>query len=95
MVLVKVCSAEPELTRLHKAQLEQMYNTWMNTSVFSLACQYLQQKAFEFSLLTVCALKHPGEEGYQYSIGRYSLGITTYTQPCDAGTCLSTAYPTN
>ncbi|VDM64482.1 unnamed protein product [Angiostrongylus costaricensis] len=195
--LIKVCSDEPEMTGFRKAQLQQVFNTWTNTSVFNLAFNYLQQKgyehahnidalkeflwnlwfgtysrcdgplgssgwehvfigewkdrivdgqhnwqryyllqksnliqyygyyshvanltgtfkykwdsemkrkggfligtspAFDFSLLTVCALVHPGENGCHYSIDGHPLDITSYTQPCGAGTCLSTAYPTN
>ncbi|KAK5968711.1 G protein-coupled receptor [Trichostrongylus colubriformis] len=51
--------------------------------------------AFDFSLLTVCALIHPGNDGCKYSIDGHPLGVTSYTQECAAGTCLSTAYPVN
>ncbi|PIO69799.1 hypothetical protein TELCIR_08368 [Teladorsagia circumcincta] len=51
--------------------------------------------AFDFSLLTVCALIHPGNNGCKYSIDGHPLGVTSYTQECAAGTCLSTAYPTD
>ncbi|KAK6031261.1 endoribonuclease XendoU [Ostertagia ostertagi] len=51
--------------------------------------------AFDFSLLTVCALIHPGSNGCKYSIDGHPLGVTSYTQECAAGTCLSTAYPTD
>ncbi|VDO46953.1 unnamed protein product [Haemonchus placei] len=50
---------------------------------------------FDFSLLTVCALIHPGSNACKYSIDGHPLAVTSYTQDCSAGTCLSTAYPTN
>ncbi|CAJ0610023.1 unnamed protein product [Cylicocyclus nassatus] len=51
--------------------------------------------AFDFSLFTVCALLHPGANTCRYSINNVPLAVTSYTQSCNAGTCLSTAYPTN
>lgn len=51
--------------------------------------------AFDFSLLTVCALVHPGANTCKFNLDGYPLAVTSYTQKCDAGTCLSTAYPTD
>uniref|UniRef100_A0A183GE42 Endoribonuclease n=1 Tax=Heligmosomoides polygyrus TaxID=6339 RepID=A0A183GE42_HELPZ len=50
---------------------------------------------FDFSLLTVCALIHPGSNTCKFSIDGHPLAVTSYTQTCAAGLCLSTAYPTN
>ncbi|EYB93068.1 hypothetical protein Y032_0186g1062 [Ancylostoma ceylanicum] len=49
--------------------------------------------AFDFSLFTVCSLMYSGNEGCRYSIDGHPLAVTSYTQSCDAGTCLSTSYP--
>lgn len=43
----EVCSDEPEMTGFRKAQLQQVFNTWTNTSVFNLAFNYLHQKGYE------------------------------------------------
>ncbi|CAJ0610026.1 unnamed protein product [Cylicocyclus nassatus] len=49
--------------------------------------------AFDFSLFTVCSLMYSGNEACKYSIDGHPLAVTSYTQSCDAGTCLSTSYP--
>ncbi|KAK6061324.1 hypothetical protein COOONC_01017 [Cooperia oncophora] len=49
--------------------------------------------AFDFSLFSVCALLHNGDHGCKYSIDGHPLGVTSFKQPCSAGTCLATAYP--
>uniref|UniRef100_A0A9J2PHF4 Endoribonuclease n=1 Tax=Ascaris lumbricoides TaxID=6252 RepID=A0A9J2PHF4_ASCLU len=51
--------------------------------------------AFDFSLFTVCALTEPGSNRCRFKIDDYSLSVTTYTQTCDGGICLATAYPVN
>uniref|UniRef100_A0A1I7XEX3 Endoribonuclease n=1 Tax=Heterorhabditis bacteriophora TaxID=37862 RepID=A0A1I7XEX3_HETBA len=51
--------------------------------------------AFDFSLLTVCVLVHPGNNACRFRLDNYSLAVTSYKQHCSSGTCLSTAYPTN
>ncbi|WKY15599.1 hypothetical protein Q1695_000798 [Nippostrongylus brasiliensis] len=50
---------------------------------------------FDYALLSVCAMTHPGEAGCKFSIDGHPLSVTSYTQSCAAGTCLSTAYPEN
>ncbi|PAV77150.1 hypothetical protein WR25_17362 isoform B [Diploscapter pachys] len=51
--------------------------------------------AFDFSILTVCALEHSGANACQFNLDNYPIYITSYTQKCDAGTCISTAYPSD
>ncbi|KAK0406003.1 hypothetical protein QR680_018309 [Steinernema hermaphroditum] len=51
--------------------------------------------AFDFSLFTACVYTHPGKNGCHFQIEGYNLGVTSYKQSCDDGTCLSTSYPTN
>ncbi|CAD6190499.1 unnamed protein product [Caenorhabditis auriculariae] len=51
--------------------------------------------AFDFSILTVCALAHSGSDACKFNIGNYPIYITSYTQDCADGTCLSTAYPSD
>ncbi|EYB93071.1 hypothetical protein Y032_0186g1063 [Ancylostoma ceylanicum] len=49
--------------------------------------------AFDFSLFTVCVLTFPGEAACRYSIDGHPLAVTSYTQPCDVGTCIFTTFP--
>ncbi|ETN77258.1 hypothetical protein NECAME_11169 [Necator americanus] len=49
--------------------------------------------AFDFSLFTVCSLIYSGDAKCQYNIDGYPLAVTSFTQPCSSGLCLSTAYP--
>ncbi|KHJ84540.1 hypothetical protein OESDEN_15744, partial [Oesophagostomum dentatum] len=49
--------------------------------------------AFDFSLFTVCSLMYSGNAACKYSIDGHPLAVTSYTQSCDVGTCLSTSYP--
>uniref|UniRef100_A0A1I7Y6E0 Endoribonuclease n=1 Tax=Steinernema glaseri TaxID=37863 RepID=A0A1I7Y6E0_9BILA len=51
--------------------------------------------AFDFSLFTACVYTHSGSDGCKFTIEGYELGVTSYKQKCDDGTCLSTSYPTN
>lgn len=49
--------------------------------------------AFDFSLFTVCSLTHTGEEKCKFKIQGNDLFVTSFTQSCDAGRCLSTSFP--
>uniref|UniRef100_A0A0K0F3R8 Endoribonuclease n=1 Tax=Strongyloides venezuelensis TaxID=75913 RepID=A0A0K0F3R8_STRVS len=51
--------------------------------------------SFDFSVLTVCALVHSGSSGCRFNLDGYPIYITSYTQECDGGRCLSTAYPSD
>uniref|UniRef100_A0A0N4Z7P0 Endoribonuclease n=1 Tax=Parastrongyloides trichosuri TaxID=131310 RepID=A0A0N4Z7P0_PARTI len=51
--------------------------------------------SFDFSILTVCALAHSGGSACRFNLDGYPIYITSYTQSCTGGTCLSTAYPSD
>ncbi|CAJ0943882.1 unnamed protein product, partial [Mesorhabditis belari] len=51
--------------------------------------------AFDFSLLSICVLTHPNSANCKFTLDGFHLGVTSYTEACDAGTCISTAYPTD
>ncbi|KAF8386728.1 hypothetical protein PRIPAC_75870, partial [Pristionchus pacificus] len=48
---------------------------------------------FDFSLYTACSLVHSGSTACRFTIDGYQLAVTSYTQDCSAGLCLSTSYP--
>ncbi|CAB3399590.1 unnamed protein product [Caenorhabditis bovis] len=51
--------------------------------------------AFDFSILTVCALAHGNGAHCQFNLNGHRITVTSYTQACgdQSGTCLATAYP--
>jgi poly(U)-specific endoribonuclease len=50
---------------------------------------------FDFSVLTTCALVHSGGNACKFNVNGNYIVVTTYHQSCAAGTCLSTAYPSD
>ncbi|VDK18631.1 unnamed protein product [Anisakis simplex] len=52
--------------------------------------------AFDFSLLSVCALTKTGR-GCRFTIDGFPMGVTSYLQKCgnQNDTCIATAYPVN
>ncbi|CAI5454779.1 unnamed protein product [Caenorhabditis angaria] len=51
--------------------------------------------AFDFSILSVCALVHGNGGNCHFNVEGHAITVTSYTQQCGdgSGTCLSTAYP--
>ncbi|EGT32179.1 hypothetical protein CAEBREN_21914 [Caenorhabditis brenneri] len=51
--------------------------------------------AFDFSILTVCALAHGNGGNCHFKITNFPITVTSYLQACGdgSGTCLATAYP--
>ncbi|KAF1748883.1 hypothetical protein GCK72_025350 [Caenorhabditis remanei] len=51
--------------------------------------------AFDFSILTVCALAHGNGGNCHFKVTNFPIMVTSYTQACGdgSGTCLATAYP--
>uniref|UniRef100_A0A8R1HVZ2 Poly(U)-specific endoribonuclease n=1 Tax=Caenorhabditis japonica TaxID=281687 RepID=A0A8R1HVZ2_CAEJA len=51
--------------------------------------------AFDFSILSVCALVHGNGGNCHFHVNNYPITVTSYLQQCGdgSGTCLSTAYP--
>ncbi|CAI2357953.1 unnamed protein product [Caenorhabditis sp. 36 PRJEB53466] len=51
--------------------------------------------AFDFSILTVCALVHGNGGNCHFNVNDYPITVTSYLQDCGdgSGTCLATAYP--
>uniref|UniRef100_A0AC35TG61 Endoribonuclease n=1 Tax=Rhabditophanes sp. KR3021 TaxID=114890 RepID=A0AC35TG61_9BILA len=50
---------------------------------------------FDFSAFTVCALTSSGANGCKFNVKGFPIGVTSYTQSCAGGSCLSTSYPSN
>uniref|UniRef100_A0A0N5ATK8 Endoribonuclease n=1 Tax=Syphacia muris TaxID=451379 RepID=A0A0N5ATK8_9BILA len=48
--------------------------------------------AFDFALYTVCALARPGKGNCVFQIDGYIISVVTYTERCQQGICLLTAY---
>lgn len=51
--------------------------------------------AFDFSILTTCVLAHSNGANCKFNVDGNYVVVTSYHQSCDAGTCLSTAYPSD
>ncbi|KAF7632277.1 hypothetical protein Mgra_00008286 [Meloidogyne graminicola] len=49
--------------------------------------------AFDFTLFTVCALVHSGNEACQFELLNTKMFVTTFKMHCNNGTCLATSYP--
>jgi poly(U)-specific endoribonuclease len=50
---------------------------------------------FDLAVLTTCVLVHSGGNACKFNVDGNYIVVTTYHQSCAAGTCLSTAYPSD
>uniref|UniRef100_A0A7E4VNA3 Endoribonuclease n=1 Tax=Panagrellus redivivus TaxID=6233 RepID=A0A7E4VNA3_PANRE len=51
--------------------------------------------AFDLSVFTTCVLAHSGAGHCKFTLNNAQIIVTSYHQACDAGTCLSTSYPSD
>lgn len=50
---------------------------------------------FDFSVFSICALTKTGSNACKFNLMGYPIAVTSYTQQCNDGICLSTAYPSD
>jgi len=51
--------------------------------------------SFDLSIFTTCVLTHQGSNACKFNIDGNKISVTSYHQSCNAGTCLSTSYPSD
>uniref|UniRef100_A0A7E4V240 Endoribonuclease n=1 Tax=Panagrellus redivivus TaxID=6233 RepID=A0A7E4V240_PANRE len=51
--------------------------------------------AFDLAIFTTCVLAHSGHSGCTFQLDGNYVAITSFHQKCNAGTCLSTSYPSD
>ncbi|KAE9548870.1 hypothetical protein FO519_007921 [Halicephalobus sp. NKZ332] len=51
--------------------------------------------SFDLSIFTTCVLTKQGGNACKFNVDGNKISVTSYHQSCDAGTCLSTSYPSD